>query len=83
MSLFKVIILLLFALIFFSLGRALFYLVRGDAGSSRVAQSLTWRIGLSVALFVLLLVGLAAGWIRPHGVLPVQQPPATEQDRSE
>ena len=31
-------------------------------------RALTWRIGLSAGLFVLLLVALWQGWITPHGV---------------
>jgi hypothetical protein len=33
-----------------------------------MAQALTARIALSVALFALLLVGHYFGWIQPHGV---------------
>jgi len=31
-------------------------------------KSLTWRIGLSVFIFILLLIGQATGLIQPHGL---------------
>lgn len=64
----KGIIVLFLLTIFFSLGSALFYLVRDRGESDRVIIALTWRIGLSLALFVLLLIGYALGWIVPHQV---------------
>jgi hypothetical protein len=35
-----------------------------------VATALTWRIGLSLALFVLLMAGFYFGIIEPHGLAP-------------
>lgn len=64
----KVIVLLLFGIIFFSLGRAVVSLVKGDDKSTDTVKALTWRIGLSIALFVLLLVSFAMGWITPHPI---------------
>ncbi|HKU14811.1 MAG TPA: twin transmembrane helix small protein [Steroidobacteraceae bacterium] len=49
-----------------SLGSALISLVRNKGESSRMVQALTLRIGLSVLLFVLLLVAWRLGWIEPH-----------------
>ena len=51
-----------------SLGSALVQLVRNKGESSqKMARALTIRIGLSVLLFVLLLVAWRLGWIQPHG----------------
>ena len=63
---FKYLILAMLALILFSLGKALFHLssTREDDGRKMVA-ALAWRIGLSVALFVLLIVAYYSGWIEP------------------
>lgn len=63
---FKIIIIGLLLFVVFSLGSALFYLVTDDGKSDRVVKSLTWRIGLSVLIFVLLLIGQATGLITPH-----------------
>jgi hypothetical protein len=63
---FKYLVLVMLALILISLGRALFYLSssREDDGRKMVT-ALAWRIGLSVALFVLLIVAYYSGWIQP------------------
>lgn len=54
-------------LILISLGKALFHLSsdKSDDGEKMV-KALAWRIGLSVALFVLLIVAYYQGWITPH-----------------
>ena len=62
-----VIIALLFAAVA-SLGHALWSMSSGPGHSERMAQALTARIALSVALFALLLAGHYFGWIQPHGV---------------
>jgi cytochrome b561 len=54
--------------IVWSLGSALFQLSRGTGDSQKMLRALTWRIGLSVALFLLLLLAWRMGYIRPHGL---------------
>jgi predicted anti-sigma-YlaC factor YlaD len=51
-----------------SLGSALRHLVREPQGSRKMVKALSWRIGLSVLLFVLLMLGVATGLIEPHGI---------------
>ncbi|RYF69347.1 MAG: twin transmembrane helix small protein [Comamonadaceae bacterium] len=51
-----------------SLGSALFQLSRTSGDPQRMLRSLTWRVALSVGLFLLLLIGAATGVIRPHGL---------------
>ena len=62
-----VIILLLMAIVA-SLGRGLFHLASGPDHSAGTLRALTWRISLSVMLFVLLFVGRYFGVIAPHGL---------------
>lgn len=64
----KVIILIFFVFIFYALGSALYYLVHDKGGSDRVVRALTWRIVLSLILFVLLMIAFALGWITPHSI---------------
>lgn len=66
----KLFVLFIFAGILASLGSAMLYLVRDKGESGRTLKALTWRIGLSVALFISLFVAYALGLIQPHGVLP-------------
>ena len=42
----------------------------GDARNQRMARALAVRVGLSVALFLFMLVSWKMGWVRPGG-LPV------------
>ncbi|PTQ80964.1 Protein of unknown function (DUF2909) [Nitrosospira multiformis] len=59
----KIVIVLLLFLIFASLGSALYYLVKDKGNDTRVVKSLTLRIGLSLFLFTLLMVGTYFGFI--------------------
>ncbi len=71
--LFKIYIVVLFLSIGFSLLSGLFFLVEDDSGSNRLVTSLTFRIALSITLFVSLIIGYKLGWIQPHG-LGLQSP---------
>jgi len=64
---FKIVILILLFVVLISLGTALVAMAKGDK-SDKMLKSLTWRIGLSVAIFILLLIGQAMGIITPHGL---------------
>jgi len=59
--------------ILFTLFRALYFLATGKQGSKGTVNNLSWRIGLSIGLFVMIIVGLLFGWIEPHG-LPMVKP---------
>jgi hypothetical protein len=63
---FKYLIILMLVLIVGSLGKALYHLsARTPADSRKMVRALTWRISLSVGLFVLLMVAYYEGWITP------------------
>jgi cytochrome bd-type quinol oxidase subunit 2 len=49
-----------------SLGSALLHFVRDKGESNKMARALTIRVGLSVLLFVLLMVAWWLGWIQPN-----------------
>lgn len=66
--LFKWIILLLLLCVLFSLGSGLFYLVRDRGTTQRTVKALTFRISLSLVLFILLITGFMFGFITPHGI---------------
>ena len=65
---FKIIVVILLLVVIFSLGQALFYMVKDEGKSDRMVKALSWRIGLSVFIFLLLLIGQATGLITPHGL---------------
>ena len=64
----RLLVLLFLVVILASLGSALYYLIRDKGQSQRTVKALTVRIALSLALFVLLLVGYLTGII-PRGGL--------------
>jgi hypothetical protein len=68
MDLSRLLIIAVLIAIVFSLGSAMFQLSSGKGDSSKMLKALTWRVGLSVGLFLVLLVAWRMGLIRPHGV---------------
>jgi hypothetical protein len=52
----------------FSLGQAMFSMARGPDESGAMVRALTRRIGASVLLFAVLMIGWKLGWITPHGL---------------
>ena len=68
---FKFLVVAILIGILVSLGSALFHLVHDRKGETKnMVRALTVRISLSVALFILLFIAWAAGWIQPHGLKP-------------
>lgn len=57
--------------IFVSLFSALVFLFRNKGQSTRTVQALTWRIGLSLTLFILLMAGFYFGIIPPEGIFAI------------
>lgn len=64
----KVIIVLFLLSILYALGSALYFLIKEQGSSTRIVKALTWRIGLSFVLFILLMFMFWMGWIEPHNV---------------
>ena len=67
-SLLRVAVIVVLIAIVASLGTALFHLSSGRGDSRKMARALTVRIGLSVALFVLLMLAWRLGLITPHSL---------------
>jgi cytochrome bd-type quinol oxidase subunit 2 len=70
MELFKILVVCVLVGIVASLGSALFHLSSGKGDSRKMVRALTVRVGLSVALFVLLIGAWAMGLVSPHGIQP-------------
>lgn len=64
----KLLIIGVLALILYNLGAGLYYMIADKGGTHRTVNALTRRIGLSVLLIVLVLIGIATGVIKPHGI---------------
>jgi hypothetical protein len=63
----KILVVIVLIAIIASLGRAMFAMTSGPANSKAMANALTWRIGLSVLLFLALMIGWYTQLIVPHG----------------
>ncbi len=62
----KTIIIVVMLVILASLVSGLVFLVRDKGKTTRSVQSLTWRICLSLGLFVFLFLAFKFHWIAPH-----------------
>lgn len=66
----KSIVIIAFILIIISLGSALFHLVKHKTGeqSEKTVKALTFRITLSIVLFIFIFIAFATGMFKPHGL---------------
>lgn len=64
----KLLIIAFLILILWNLGAGLYYMMVDKGKTDRTVKSLTWRIGLSVALILLVVAGILTGVIKPHGI---------------
>lgn len=70
----KIIIIGIFLGILYTLASSFYFLVSDDSDSDRAVRRLSWRIGLSLGLLLVLWAGFYFGWIEPQGVNPVRYP---------
>lgn len=68
MDVIKILVIVTLVAIIVSLGSALFHLSRGKGDPQKMVRALTMRVGLSVALFILLMLAWYNGMITPHGL---------------
>ena len=68
----KYLVALAFLAIIASLGSALFFMMKdgqgGKAKTSNMARALAFRVGLSILLFVCILLAWKFGYIQPTGI---------------
>lgn len=64
----KILVAIAFLLIFISLGSALIYMMKDKGKSNRTVRALAFRVGFSIALFVLILIANHFGLIQPTGI---------------
>lgn len=64
----KILIIATLVAILYQLGAGLYYMIADRGSTARTVNALTWRIGLSVGLILVVLFGIAMGWIQPHGI---------------
>ena len=74
----KILVASAFVAILLSLGSALMYMMRGSAPpvegqapkKGTMATALAFRVGLSIVLFLCVLLSWKMGWIQPTGIPP-------------
>ena len=59
----RILVFTIIGLILLSLGSALFFLIRDKGQSTRTVKALAVRVALSLALFLLLMIGYKLGFI--------------------
>jgi hypothetical protein len=64
----KLFIIFVMILIAVSLFSGLIFLIRDSGDSKRMLKALTLRIGISLLLFIFLLIAFKFGLIQPHGI---------------
>jgi len=64
----RIVVFLFIAVILFSLGSALYYLIKDKGKSERTVKALTVRITFSIVLFLILMLGYYFGLIPPQGL---------------
>jgi hypothetical protein len=64
----KILVAIAFILILGSLGSALFFLMKDKGKSDRTIKALAMRVGLSITLFLLVLLAYRLGYIQPTGI---------------
>lgn len=64
----KLVIIAFLIVILWNLGAGLYYMMVDKGTTDRTVKSLSWRIGISVALILLVSLGIYTGVIKPHGI---------------
>ena len=67
-SIYKIALVMVLLVVLFNLGQALYFMIVDRGSSKRTVWALTRRIGLSIVLILLVALGIAMGWLHPHGV---------------
>ena len=77
----KILIIIGLLAIVYSLGSAFFFMVRDKGQGSRTVRRLTWRVGLSLFLFLCLYAAYRMGWVEPSSNGPghYSEPAKVEQ----
>lgn len=67
--------------ILYTLGSSLYFLAKDKGEGDRVVRRLSWRIGLSLVLFLSLWAAFKMGWIEPTSSGPVRALAPIQQEQ--
>lgn len=65
---YKVALVVMLFVVIFNLGQALYFMMTDKGKSNRTVWALTRRIGLSIVLIGMVVLGIWMGWLQPHGI---------------
>ncbi len=77
-----ILIILFLLVILFTLGSGLVYLVKDKSSSTRTLTALKWRVGLSIVLFLMIILGLKTGYIQSNKNPLMLEPAPSAQESS-
>lgn len=69
-SVYKIFLVVVLLAVIFELFQALYFMIKDKGTGKRTVWALTRRIGLSLILFGLIVLGIWMGWLDPHGMQP-------------
>ena len=64
----KLLIIAVLVVIVWNLGAGLYYMMVDKGTTNRTVRALSWRVGLSVGLVLLVVLGIWTGVIKPHSM---------------
>lgn len=67
-TLYKVALVIVLGIVIFNLGQALYFMMKDPDSKKRMVWALTRRIGFSLLLILMVIIGIWAGWLTPHGI---------------
>lgn len=67
-TLFKIILVVVFLVVLWNLGQALYFMMTDKDDDRRTVWALTRRIGLSLLFIAMVAFGIWMGWLHPHDV---------------
>lgn len=68
-AVYKIILVIVFLVVIFELGQALYFMMTDRSGSNRTVWALTRRVAFSALLILLIVIGIVTGLLHPHGVV--------------
>lgn len=67
-TLYKYALVVLLLVVLFNLGQALYFMMTDRGQTKRTVWALTRRIGLSLLLILMVIIGIATGLLQPHDI---------------
>lgn len=67
-TIYKIVLVIMLFVVIFNLGQALYFMMKDGDDDGRTVWALTRRIGLSLVLILMVIIGIWAGWLHPHGI---------------